>query len=212
MRIAVYSGSFDPLHIGHQTIMEYLTREKGFDWVYLVISPQNPLKDPSKALTAQQRYLAAIDAVRRHPDLHVWVDNIELEMPAPHYTIKTLDALQRREPDNDFTLVMGADNLESIHKWRDAPRILSEYGVVVYPRKGFDAARIRETLLDECKRFPSPYTLDATSIHLTPGTIGLDELGSMYNIQIIDAPIVDISSTRIREGIARGEDMSQWLM
>lgn len=185
MRIAVYSGSFDPLHIGHQAIMEYLTRERGFDWVYLVISPQNPFKDPAKALNAKQRYLAAIDAVRRHPELHVWVDDIELEMPAPQYTINTLDALRLREPDNEFTLVMGADNLESIRKWRDAPRILNEYGVVVYPRKGYDAESIRKSLVEEC---------------------------STYDIQIIDAPTVDISSTRIREGIARGEDMSGWLM
>ena len=83
MRIAVYSGSFDPLHIGHQAIMERLTLTREFDWVYLVISPQNPLKDPSKALSAERRYRAAIEAVRRHPELHVWVDNIELEMPAP---------------------------------------------------------------------------------------------------------------------------------
>ena len=128
MRIAVYSGSFDPLHIGHQAIMEYLTRERTFDWVYLVISPQNPFKDPSKALSGERRYRAAIDAVRRHPELHVWVDNIELQMDPPHYTIRTLDALRRREPENEFTLVVGADNLENMLRWRDAPRILSEYG------------------------------------------------------------------------------------
>ena len=114
MRIAVYSGSFDPLHIGHKAIMEYLTQTSDFDWVYLVISPQNPFKDKDKALNAVQRYRAAVDAVRRHPELHVWVDDIELEMPAPHYTIRTLDALKKREPDNDFTLVVGADNLQGI--------------------------------------------------------------------------------------------------
>ena len=135
MRIAVYSGSFDPLHIGHQAIMEYLTREKEFDWVYLIISPQNPFKDASKANNAEQRYVAAVEAVKRHPELHVWVDDIELTMPAPHYTIKTLDALKKREPENDFTLVMGADNLDGIRGWRDFPRILGEYGVVVYPRR-----------------------------------------------------------------------------
>ncbi|MBQ1682833.1 MAG: nicotinic acid mononucleotide adenylyltransferase, partial [Bacteroidales bacterium] len=120
MRIAVYSGSFDPLHIGHQAIMEYLTRDSGFDWVYLVISPQNPFKDPQKALSGERRYRAAIDAVRRHPELHVWVDNIELGMEPPHYTIRTLDALRRREPENEFTLVIGADNLENFFCWRDA--------------------------------------------------------------------------------------------
>ncbi|MCQ2170043.1 MAG: nicotinate (nicotinamide) nucleotide adenylyltransferase [Bacteroidales bacterium] len=212
MKIAVYSGSFDPLHIGHKAIMEYLTKEKEFDWVYLVISPQNPLKDPAKALNAAERYYAAIDAVRRHPELHVWVDNIELEMPAPHYTIKTLDALKRREPENEFTLVVGADNLENIHKWRDASRLLSEYGVAVYPRRGFDIHSIRRILYDECLQFPVPYVLDNSSIHDTPGTVSFEDFESLYRIQIIDAPIIDISSTRIREAEARGEDMSEWRM
>lgn len=185
MRIAVYSGSFDPLHIGHQAIMEYLTKVSRFDWVYLVISPQNPFKDPSKALNAQERYQAAIEAVRRHPDLHVWVDNIELEMPAPHYTIRTLDALREREPENEFTLVMGGDNLENILKWRDAERLLCEYGVAVYPRSGSDITEMREKLLEQ---------------------------NPLYRIQVIDAPVVDISSTQIREGKAAGLDMSGYLM
>ena len=212
MRIAVYSGSFDPLHIGHQAIMEYLTRERTFDWVYLVISPQNPFKDPSKALSGERRYRAAIDAVRRHPELHVWVDNIELQMNPPHYTIRTLDALRRREPENEFTLVVGADNLENMLRWRDAPRILSEYGVAVYPRKGFDLTKIREILYDKMLSLPSAYTLDAAALHDTPGTVGFEDAEHLYKIDIIDAPIVDISSTRIREGLAAGEDMSAWMM
>ena len=208
MRIAVYSGSFDPLHIGHQAIMERLTETREFDWVYLVISPQNPLKDPAKALSAERRYRAAIEAVRRHPELHVWVDNIELEMPAPHYTIKTLDALRKREPENEFTLVIGADNLENIHRWRDAPRILGEYGVAVYPRKGYDMERLREMLLEECRHFPVPYVLDASQV----GRPSLEDMDRLYHIRLIDAPIVDISSTQIREMIARGEDASAYLM
>ena len=185
MRIAVYSGSFDPLHIGHKAIMEYLTREQKFDWVYLVISPQNPMKDPSKALNAEQRYHAAIDAVLRHPSLHVWVDNIELEMPAPHYTIRTLDALREREPSNSFTLVMGGDNLAIIRRWRDYARILLEYGIVVYPREGSDSASLREELLAE---------------------------NPDYRIELLEAPLVNISSTRIRDAKEKGEDLSGFLM
>lgn len=212
MRIAVYSGSFDPLHIGHQAIMEYLTKERAYDWVYLVISPQNPFKNPSKALNAEQRYRAAIAAVRRHPELHVWVDNIELSMDPPHYTIRTLDALRRREPENEFTLVVGADNLENMLGWRDSTRILSEYGVAVYPRKGFDVNKIREIMYDRMLLLPSAYTLDAAAVHDTPGTVGFEDAEHLYKIDIIDAPIVDISSTRIREGLAAGKDMSAWMM
>ena len=211
MRIAVYSGSFNPLHIGHQAIMEYLTREKGFDWVYLVVSPKNPLKDSISADSGEERYNAAVEAVRRHPELHVWVDDIELRMEPPHYTIRTLDELKKREPENDFTLVMGADNLSSIRKWRDFPRLLSEYGVAVYPRKGFDIKALKESLINECAEFPAAYVLD--SAESGSDLLMLEDASHrMYRIQIIDAPIIDISSTRIREGLAAGEDMSEWLM
>lgn len=185
MRIAVYSGTFDPLHVGHLAIMERLSASRDFDWVYLVISPQNPFKDAGKALSAERRYRAAVEAVRRHPSLHVWVDDIELKMPAPTYTIRTLEALQAREPGNEFTLVIGADNLENFRNWREAPRILREFGVVVYPRQGFDAPLLRDRLLAECPD---------------------------YKIRLIDAPLVNISSTEIRQMLERGEDASSFMM
>ncbi len=213
MNIAVYSGSFDPLHIGHLAIMECLTREREFDWVYLVISPQNPLKDSSKALSARKRYEEAVEAVRRHPELHVWVDDIEMNMEPPHYTIRTLDALKKREPANKFTLVIGADNLENIHLWRDSARLLSEYGVVVYPRKGYDADSIRAQLQKESLHFPTPYVMDAWETRIMDGALSIEEIFErLYNIRVIDAPIVDISSTEIRQAQERGEDMSEYLM
>lgn len=208
MKIAVYSGSFDPLHIGHLAIMEYLTRESEFDWVYLVISPQNPLKDPSKARTGEARYKAAVDAVRRYPELHVWVDDIELKMAPPHYTIRTLDALKKREPENDFTLVIGADNLENIHKWRDFPRLLSQYGVAVYPRKGYDITYLRAQLERECKYFPAPYTLDSSCMPEMSGTVSFEDYENLYHIKVINADIIDISSTQIRNAEAAGIDVS----
>ena len=212
MRIAVYPGSFNPLHIGHKAIMEYLTKEEEYDWVYLVVSPKNPIKTTIKAETAGDRYEAAIAAVKRHPDLHVWVDDIELKMDPPQYTIKTLDALRQREPENDFTLVVGADNLENIHRWRDFQRILADYGVAVYPRKGYDLEEIKSKLIEECRHLPAPYVLDSNE-YAEEGRRSLEEtLRDTYNIEILDAPIVDISSTEIREGIAAGRDMSEWMM
>lgn len=185
MRIAVYSGSFDPLHIGHKAIMQYLTDSEGFDWVYLVISPQNPFKDPSKALSAERRYRDAIAAARRNPEMHVWVDNIELEMEPPHYTIRTLDTLKEREPGNVFTLVIGADNLASFRGWKDYRRILLEYGVAVYPREGHDEKALMEDLLAE---------------------------NPDYRITLVNAPEVNISSTTIRNAEAEGVDMSAYRM
>ena len=185
MKIAVYSGSFNPLHIGHLAIMEFLSHSKSCDWVYLVVSPKNPLKDSISADSGDERYLAAVEAVRRYPKLHVWVDDIELHMEPPQYTIRTLEALKAREPENDFCLVMGADNLAGIRRWKEFSRILTEYGVIVYPREGFNLEGIKAGLLDECKD---------------------------YKIELMDAPTVDISSTEIREGLASGRDMSEWLM
>ena len=191
MKIAVYSGSFNPLHIGHQAIMEYLTESMSFDMVYLIVSPKNPIKLTVSAETGRERYEAAVAAVERHPELKVKVDDIELDMPAPQYTIKTLDALAAREPDNTFTFVLGADNLADIRRWRDYGRILADYGVVVYPRKGFDMKQIKETLMQEC--------------------IGMR--GKQYRICLMeDAPIVDISSTELRAAFAAGIDASAYLM
>lgn len=211
MRIAVYSGSFNPLHIGHKAIMEYLTSEKKFDWVYLIVSPKNPLKSNISADSGEARFNAAVEALGRHPELNVKVDDIELKMPPPHYTIKTLDALKRREPDNEFTLIIGADNLSSIHRWRDFPRILAEYGVAVYPRTGFDIVRLRRELMEECKSLPSLYVLDEAESGADRLTLE-DTDNHFYDIEILDAPLVDISSTEIRNGIMQGHDMSEYLM
>ena len=185
--VAVYSGSFNPLHIGHLAIIRYMIEEAGFDMVYLIVSPKNPLKDGISSASGPERYHAAVEAVRKHPELYgkVKVDDIELSMPEPHYSIRTLDALRKREPSSRFTIIMGADNLADIRRWRDYSRILKEFGTAVYPRKGFDLTEIRQDLLEE---------------------------DPAYKIRIIDAPMVDISSTYIREALSRGEDISHLLM
>lgn len=200
MKTAVYSGSFNPLHIGHLAIMKYMIEEAGYDMVYLIVSPKNPLKDGISSASGMNRYEAAIEAVSRHFGMasgtgerlshseesqKVKVDDIELNMPEPHYTIRTLDALKEREPENEFTFIMGADNLADIRRWRDYPRILKDYGVAVYPREGFNLEEVKSDLLTE---------------------------DPAYRISILNAPMVDISSTDIREGIAAGKDMSEWLM
>ena len=210
MRIAVYSGSFNPLHIGHLAIMEYLTSNSGFDMIYLIVSPKNPLKQGISADTGWARYHAARRAVKRHPELQVWVDDIELMMPPPQYTIRTLDALRQREPKNEFTLVIGADNLENIHRWRDFQRILCEYGVAVYPRKGFDIGALKKQLQEESLAGSSAHVLDYQN-HNGMNNLN-DHLRSAYKIDLLDAPLVEISSTEIREGFSEGKDMSEWLM
>ncbi len=224
MNIAVYSGSFNPLHIGHLAIIKHMIEEAGFDMVYLIVSPKNPLKDGISATTGLDRYNAAVEAVNRHfafgevseaecgddmpppargcltvgkagvigasasetrPIGKVMVDDIELNMPAPHYTVRTLKALAEREPENTFTFVMGADNLADIRRWREYATILKDFGVAVFPRTGHDLTQIKQDLLNE---------------------------DPAYRIQILDAEMVDISSTEIRKAIANGEDPSKFLM
>ena len=185
MKIAVYSGTFNPLHRGHLAIMRHLTQEAGFDQVYMIVTPTNPFKEGRKQPSGQERYEAAKEAVKRHPELKVKVLDIELRMPPPQYTIKTLDALRAEEPQNDFTLVIGADNLASFKGWRDYGRILDEYGVAVFPRKGYHRGHDKARLQKENKN---------------------------YRIQLLHAPLVTVSSTQIREGTAAGKDMSYWLM
>ena len=194
MKTAVYSGSFNPLHIGHLAIIRHLTEVAGFDCVYLIVSPKNPLKEGISAASGRDRYNAAVAAVKRHfPSLDsvaeeyekVKVDDIELTMSEPHYTIRTLDALREREPDNSFTLTIGADNLSGFRRWKDYQRILKEYGIAVFPRTGFDLESLKDDFL---KEDPS------------------------YRITLLKAEMVDISSTIIREAVDSGHDMSEWLM
>ena len=162
--------------------------------VYLIVSPKNPLKDGISSDTGLDRYNAALEAVKRHfsngsndvpATKKVLVDDIELNMPEPHYTIRTLRALQDREPQNRFTIVMGADNLADIRRWREYGNILKDFGAAVFPRKGTDLDRVKVELLNEDPE---------------------------YNITLLNAEMVDISSTTIREAIASGQDVSSWLM
>ena len=189
MNIAVYSGSFNPLHIGHLAIMKNLVQVSGFDMVYLIVSPKNPLKDSIRSDSAIDRYNAAVEAVRRHftDTLHpvVKADDIELNMPEPHYTIRTLKALKEREPHNSFTLIMGADNLAGIRRWRSYSEILTDFGIAVFPREGFDCIKTKQDLLNE---------------------------NPAYNIRLLEAPLVTVSSSQIREAISRGDDVSDLLM
>ena len=182
MKIAVYAGSFDPLHIGHLAVMKRLSEEGTFDWVYLVVSPQSPFKHTDTS-TGRARYEAAVEAVSRHEGLKVTVEDIELGMKPPYYTIRTLDALRSREPGNEFTLVMGGDQLAHLRGWREWQRILLEYGIAVYPRSGYDCETLRQEIMYEDSR---------------------------YKITLLDAPLVDISSTEIRE--TGGKDVDKFLM
>lgn len=185
MNIAVYSGSFNPLHIGHLAIMKHLIQEADFDMVYLIVSPKNPLKGTISSGSAADRYNAAVEAVQRHGLQMVKVDDIELTMPEPHYSIRTLEALRQREPEDTFTLIMGADNLACIRNWKEYRNILTDFGIAVFPREGHDLEALRQDLISENPK---------------------------YRIRLLKAPLVTVSSTEIRNARQQGEDISNFLM
>lgn len=186
------------MHIGHLSVVRYLLESAGFDMVYLVVSPHNPFKDSSLASSASQRYKAACEAVQRHGlSDRVKVDDIELGMTPPSYTIRTLDALQERERRNKFTLVVGGDNLHELPSWKEGMRILTQYGVVVYPRSGSNITHDAAVLRQEHK---NQETVLGTIKH-KPLKIKL----------LKDAPLVDISSTQLRDMLSKGQDIKQYI-
>lgn len=134
--IGIFGGSFNPVHNGHIMLAQYLAQHTRLDEVWLTLSPQNPLK-ASKSLLDDNHRLEMLRLATEGVE-SVSVCDIELTMPRPSYTINTLDELSRRYPDYRFMLVIGGDNWNIIDRWKDYQRIIDEYGVVVYPRPGYE--------------------------------------------------------------------------
>ncbi|WP_295731495.1 nicotinate (nicotinamide) nucleotide adenylyltransferase [uncultured Muribaculum sp.] len=137
-RIGIMGGSFNPVHTGHMIVASYIAQWSALDEVWLVLSPQNPFKK-DMALTPDADRLAMLRiAVAGSTCLRAC--DVELSMPRPSYTIDTLRHLSAMYPDYDFTLIIGSDNWESFSRWRSPAEIISEYGLVVYPRPGHPVA------------------------------------------------------------------------
>jgi len=133
MRIGLYFGSFNPVHIGHLVIAEAAAEAGGFDQVWLVVSPQSPFKSKPSLLNEHDRLRLVELAVADNPRLEA--SNVEYGLPRPSYTIDTLDALERQFPSYQFSLVMGGDNLPTLPRWKAYDR-LRHYPIYVYPRPG----------------------------------------------------------------------------
>lgn len=136
MKIGLFFGSFNPFHIGHKIIASYMAAFSDLDQVLFVVSPQNPLKE-KKSLLDQNHRLQIIRAeVEDNPKLGV--TDIEFKMPQPSYTIDTLIRLEEKYPENEYSLIVGADNLKSFHKWKNYEQIVAHYTIYVYPRNGYE--------------------------------------------------------------------------
>lgn len=128
-------GSFNPIHIGHLMVAEFMATRTDLDEVQLIVSPQNPLK--KQLDLAQDVHRLAMTRLATEDNNGLVVNDLEFEMAKPSYTIVTLDELARRHPDRQFVVIMGSDNLAIFRDWREWRRIISDYGCYVYNRPGF---------------------------------------------------------------------------
>ncbi len=180
-KIGLYFGSFNPVHIGHMAIAGYMTEFAGLDQVWFVVSPHNPLKKKETLLADHHRFYMAQLAIGDNSKLKV--SDIEFKMSVPSYTIDTLTYLKEKYNKNEFCLVMGEDNLFTLHKWKNASELVKKYPVYVYPRRDSEK----------------------------PSSMMLDQLLLNADVNHVNAPLIEISGTFIREGIKHGKDMSYFL-
>lgn len=175
MTIGLLGGSFNPVHIGHMMLASYMKQFYGFDEVWLMLSPLNPLKINTSDLIPDVIRLKMLDiAIGDTPGIKV--NDIELSMPRPSYTINTLRYLEKRYKQHSFKLIIGSDNWKIFPQWKDSEAIIEDFGVVVYPRPGYPTGTIYDT-----------------------------------GVEVVNAPVTDISSTFIRKSIARCKDMTFFL-
>lgn len=174
-KIGVFGGSFNPVHIGHIRLARYLKASEVLDEVWLTLSPQNPLKDAETLISDEHRLAMLRLATAEIREIEVC--DIELSMPRPSYTINTLELLSSHYPDCRFKLIIGSDNWLRFEQWREARRIIAEYGVIIYPRPGYEIEKPIE----------------------------------MQNVELVAAPMTDISSTQLRRAIALGESVDDYL-
>lgn len=136
MKIGLFFGSFNPIHIGHLIIANYMANYTDIDKVWLIVSPHNPLKHKSALINMYDRLEMAKLATDQAANISV--SDAEFKLPQPSYTIDTLAHLHERYPEHQFSLIMGSDNLASLKKWKNYELILRDYHIYVYPRPGYD--------------------------------------------------------------------------
>jgi len=174
--IGLFFGSFNPIHTGHLMIASYIHQSAGFDEIWFVVSPHNPLKD-SNSLASEKDRLRMVQLSIRQCSFFKACD-IEFHLPKPSYTIHTLEALREKYPDCQFNLIVGSDNIDVFDQWKDYQKILDNYQLIVYPRMPFNASSV---------------------IYQLP------------SVKLIEAPCLEISSTFIRNSLAKAWDMGFFL-
>ncbi|MCF6349818.1 MAG: nicotinate-nucleotide adenylyltransferase [Flavobacteriaceae bacterium] len=176
-KIGLYFGTFNPIHIGHLVIANHIAEFSDLDEVWLVVTPHNPHKIKKNLLNDNHRYQMVAIAIEGYPKLKA--SKIEFGLPQPNYTVNTLAHLTEKHPNFKFCLIMGADNLQSLHKWKNYQVILNHHEIYVYPRV-FNGTK--KSKFDTNKK-----------------------------IHTLDAPIIEVSSTFIREAIKNKKNIKPLL-
>jgi nicotinate-nucleotide adenylyltransferase len=177
MKVGLYFGTFNPMHVGHLIIASHMAEFTELDQVWLVVTPHNPLKKKSTLLEDYHRLQMVFLATEDYPNLKP--SDVEFRLPQPNYTVNTLAHLQEKFPTHEFSLIMGEDNLNSLHKWKNYEVLLQNHDIYVYPR------------------------IDMQSID--------PEIEASARIHRVDAPVIEISSTFIRDSIKQGKNIKALL-
>lgn len=169
MKVGLYFGSFNPIHVGHLIIGSFVANNTDLDQVWFVVSPQNPLKKASALLNEYDRLHLVRTAIEE--DLKLKVSDIEFKLPKPSYTIDTLTYLKEKYPHYTFCIIIGSDSFLNISNWKNSEALLKNFSLYVYERPGF--------------------------------TIGREN----QNIKILNAPLLNISSTAIRKALKENKSI-----
>ena len=136
MKVGLYFGSFNPVHVGHMIIASHMVNHTDMDMIWMVVSPHNPHKQKKSLARDYDRLHLLNLAIDDHPKIKA--SDIEFKLPKPSYTIDTMMHLEEKYPQHQFSLIMGGDNLASFHKWKNYERLLESYSIYVYKRPSYD--------------------------------------------------------------------------
>lgn len=175
MKVGLYFGSFNPVHVGHMIIANYMVENSDLDQIWMIVSPHNPLKKKDSLANDYDRLHLVNLAIGENEKIRS--SNIEFSLPKPSYTIDTLTYLREKYPENEWALIMGGDNLGTLHKWKNYEMILKHYFIYVYKRPNYE----------------------------------LGELANHPHISILDAPLLEISSSFIRKSIKENKSVQYML-
>lgn len=167
----LFFGSFNPVHVGHLIIADFMATQTDLDEVWIVVSPHNPLKKRSNLANDYDRLEMIKISIQDNDRLRA--SDIEFSLPKPSYTIDTMTYISEKYPNKSFALIMGGDNLASIQKWKNYESLLDQYPIYLYNRPGYDAS---------------------------------DNL-NLGDIRVYDAPLMEISSSLIRERLSKKESI-----